>query len=36
MPDAPLASVIILGYWGRELVDDCLSSVFDQEQGDVL
>jgi len=31
MPDAPLASVIILGYWGREFVDDCLSSVLDQD-----
>lgn len=31
MPDPPLASVIILGYWGREFVDDCLSSVLDQD-----
>jgi GT2 family glycosyltransferase len=31
MPNAPLASVIILGYWGREFVDDCLSSVLDQD-----
>jgi len=31
MPDAPLASVIILGYWGRDFVDDCLSSVLDQD-----
>jgi len=36
----PVASVIILGYWGREYVDDCLSSVLDQDlpsdQYDVL
>jgi len=31
MPGAPLASVIILGYWGREFVDGCLSSVLDQD-----
>ncbi len=31
MPAAPLASVIILGYWGREFVDGCLSSVLDQD-----
>jgi GT2 family glycosyltransferase len=31
MPEAPLASVIILGYWGREFVDGCLSSVLDQD-----
>jgi len=31
MPGAPLASVIILGYWGREFVDDCLSSVLQQD-----
>lgn len=27
----PIASVIILGYWGRRFVDDCLSSVLDQD-----
>jgi GT2 family glycosyltransferase len=31
MAATPLASVIILGYWGREFVDDCLSSVLDQD-----
>src|SRR5437867_4234549 len=31
MPEGPLASVIILGYWGRAFVDDCLSSVLDQD-----
>lgn len=27
----PVASVIILGFWGRKFVDDCLSSVLDQD-----
>ncbi len=31
MPEGPVASVVILGYWGREFVDDCLSSVLDQD-----
>lgn len=31
MPAGPVASVVILGYWGREFVDDCLSSVLDQD-----
>lgn len=31
MAETPVASVVILGYWGREFVDDCLSSVLDQD-----
>lgn len=31
VPDAPLASVVILGYNGREYLDECLGSVLDQD-----
>jgi len=30
-PERPLASVIVLGYNGREFLEDCLSSVLDQD-----
>jgi GT2 family glycosyltransferase len=31
MPDAPLASVVVLGWNGRQYLEDCLSSVLDQD-----